>query len=151
MKNDPNVKEGAKNQTLDKIPDDFGGLHSTEISLHQIDSVDLRFRRISQWAAVGGTGIATIFFFFFLVWHIINPTHSDGWLISIIHSQYAATIGVPLSAIAAFSIVTILNVISNGEIEFSFIGFTFKGASGPVILWVICFLAIIFGFHILWV
>lgn len=151
MKNDPEIKQISKNQTLNNSTNKSGELFSIENSQHQNDSIDLWFRRASQWAAVGGTGVASIFFFCFLVWHIIYPAPPDGWLINIIHSQYAATIGVPLSAIAAFCIVTVLNVINNGDVEFSFLGFTFKGASGPVILWVICFLAIILGFHVLWV
>jgi hypothetical protein len=113
-------------------------------------SADAKFRRLAQWASVAGTGMASLFFFFFLVWHVLNPGPADGWLVSIINEQYAATVGVPLSAITAFCIVTLLNVISKGDIEFSFLGLSFKGASGPVILWVICFLTVVFGFSMLW-
>ena len=113
-------------------------------------SLDARFRRIAQWASVTGTGMASLFFFFFLVWHVLNPGPANGWLVNIIDEQYAATVGVPLSAVTAFCIVTLLNVISKGDIEFSFLGMSFKGASGPVILWVICFLTVVFGFSLLW-
>ncbi len=29
-------------------------------------------------------------------------------------------------------------------------GFKFRGASGPVVLWIFCFLAVIFGVYLLW-
>ena len=34
--------------------------------------------------------------------------------------------------------------------KFSFLGFEFEGASGPVVLWVLCFLAQMFGIWLLW-
>ena len=61
----------------------------------------------------------------------------------------AATVGLPLSALAALGIVIILEIYS-GDIEFEALGFKFKGASGPVILWVICFLSISGAIKILW-
>jgi len=151
MESDPKAKQVSKNQPLDNSIDESSGLASTENSQHENNSIDLRFRRLFQWTVVGGTGIASIMLFSFLLYQILNPGPPEGWLINIFHDQFAATIGVPLSAITAFCIVTLLNLVSNGDIEFSFLGFSFKGASGPVILWVICFFALILGFHVLWV
>ncbi|REL37892.1 hypothetical protein DYD21_08925 [Rhodohalobacter sp. SW132] len=144
-------KEFLNDTTSSKIPSDRSEEFITPGKNSSYDDyIDVKFRRLSQWASVGGTGIASIFFFSFLVWHVLNPGPANGWLVRIIQDQYAATVGVPLSAITAFCIVTVLNVINKGDIEFSFLGLTFKGASGPVILWVICFLALILGFSVLW-
>ena len=61
----------------------------------------------------------------------------------------AATIGVGISAITAFCLVASLE-ISRGPIEFEALGFKFKRASGPVVLWVFCFLVMIHGVWLLW-
>ncbi len=63
--------------------------------------------------------------------------------------QYGATIGMPMSAIAAFCIVTLLRATS-GPIEFEALGFKFRGASGPIVMWFVCFLSMIFAMWLLW-
>ncbi|KIG11221.1 hypothetical protein BurMR1_1881 [Burkholderia sp. MR1] len=55
--------------------------------------------------------------------------------------HFPAAIGLPAAALAALCIVVFLES-SSGPIEFEGLGFRFKGASGPIILWVIVFLAI---------
>jgi hypothetical protein len=55
---------------------------------------------------------------------------------------------VGFGVIVAFAIVISLSYVA-GELEFELPGFKAKGASGPIILWVICFLAILFGFYIM--
>ena len=61
----------------------------------------------------------------------------------------AASVGLPLAALAALCIVILLEIYS-GDIEFEGFGFKFKGASGPVILWVICFLSMVAAIRTLW-
>lgn len=63
--------------------------------------------------------------------------------------HFAATLGIPLSAITAACLVFLLKS-TTGPIEFEFMGFKFRGASGPIVLWVVCFLAMIFGLWLLW-
>lgn len=123
---------------------------NTESAERRQERMDWWFRRISQWFVVGGTATAGLFFLSFLVWHTIHPVPAAGWMVTVLNDHYAATIGVPLSAITAFCVVTLLHVISKGDIEFSFLGFTLKGAAGPVILWIMCFLAVVLGFELLW-
>jgi hypothetical protein len=38
----------------------------------------------------------------------------------------------------------------SGRIEFEGFGFKFRGASGEIILWVICFFAIVTAIKLLW-
>lgn len=102
------------------------------------------------WAAVTGTALWTGYFFAFLVYQsIVGSATSDNWFIKMVQEHPAATIGVAMSAISAFCIVAILE-ISRGAIEFEALGFKFRGASGPVVLWVFCFLVMIFGVWLLW-
>jgi hypothetical protein len=54
-----------------------------------------------------------------------------------------------LAAGLAYLIVLLLPA-SYGRIEFKVAGVSFKGASGPVILWLLCFLAIVVAFKLLW-
>ena len=67
----------------------------------------------------------------------------------ILQDHFAAVIGLPLSALLALWVVIILQTKS-GPIEISGHGFKFRGASGPVILWILCFLTISFTIKLLW-
>ena len=107
-------------------------------------------RRWITWAAVVGTALWAGYFFIFLIYQsIVGSTTSDNWFIGMVQEHPAATIGVAMSAITAFCLVAILE-ISRGAIEFEALSFKFRGASGPVILWVFCFLVMIFGVWLLW-
>jgi hypothetical protein len=112
---------------------------------------DSRFRKYVTWLIVLGTALCASYFLGFLVYHSLAATpSSNNWFLRIIEEHYAATIGVPLSAICAFCIVLLLKVANVGPIELEALGFKFRGASGPVVLWIFCFLAIVFGMYLLW-
>jgi len=63
------------------------------------------------------------------------------------HTQ--AVVGLPIAAVAAFLLVSVLQITS-GKIEFEGIGFKFRGASGPVVLWIACFIVLVLGIKLLW-
>lgn len=109
-----------------------------------------RFRTRSQRFIVIGLAISGLYFLGFMVYYSLRPLPADGWLLQIISTHFAATIGVPLSALSAFCIVVLLDVFSKGDIELEIPGFKLRGASGPVLLWVICFIAFIVGLRMLW-
>nr|WP_131515321.1 hypothetical protein [Pseudomonas chengduensis] len=58
-------------------------------------------------------------------------------------------VGVPISAVAAYIIVTMLlhsfppSKDQSGQISFKVIGLEFSGPAGPVTLWLACFLAFV--------
>lgn len=107
-------------------------------------------RRWITWAAVVGTAAWVGYFFAFLVYQsLAGGSGSDNWFLTMVQQHPAATIGTAMSAITAFCLVALLE-ITRGPIEFDALGFKFKGASGPVILWVFCFLAMVFGVWLLW-
>ncbi|MFC5427950.1 hypothetical protein ACFPTO_03870 [Paraburkholderia denitrificans] len=73
----------------------------------------------------------------------------DPALYRIALEHFPAAIGLPAAALAAMCIVVFLES-SSGPIEFEGFGFHFKGASGPIILWVVVFLAITAAIKVLY-
>lgn len=55
--------------------------------------------------------------------------------------KFRATVVVPLASPTALCFVIILGHVA-GPTEFEGFGFKFKGAAGPLLFWVICFLAL---------
>lgn len=80
------------------------------------------------------------------IWGEPEPTN---WLTMLTQNNYAALVGTPMSAVTAFCIVSLLKATS-GPIEFEALGFKFRGASGPIVLWVLCFLSLVVAFRLLW-
>jgi len=69
--------------------------------------------------------------------------------IDIIFDHFAATIGLPLAGLTSLSLVLFLKYTA-GPLEFEGMGFKFKGASGPIVLWILCFLSIATAIKLLW-
>jgi len=111
--------------------------------------MDLRY--FASWMAIIGTCALTAFFFGFLAYHSLKKTSSESsWLLRVLETHFAATVAVPLSAISAACIVILLGVATGGDLSFDAGLFTFKGASGPVTLWLACFTAMIVAVRLLW-
>jgi len=75
------------------------------------------------------------------------------WLFSnsqLLKSNFQAVVGLPMAGLTALFLVLVLQQIE-GKIEFKAVGVSFKGASGPVICWIMCFLAMVVGIKILWI
>ena len=87
-----------------------------------------------------------IAYFGYLLWDILN----EGWILKEIQQNFAATVVMAFAALVALFVVLLLQY-SAGHIEFEVPGFKFRGASGPVVLWVLCFLAITAAIKFLWV
>ena len=58
-------------------------------------------------------------------------------------------LGLPSSAMMSLTVISLLRATS-GPIEFEAPGFKFRGASGPVVLWIFAFLACVAGVVALW-
>jgi len=86
-----------------------------------------------------------VVFFGRIAWLAIN---TDIWT-PIGQKHFAAVVGLPAAAIASFLLVIILETIK-GNIEFEVLQFKFKGASGPIIMWILCFLTMSFAIWLLW-
>ena len=73
----------------------------------------------------------------------------DPTFLNLLYKHLSVFIGIPIAGITAFCIVVVLEV-QTGKIEIEGLGFKFKGASGPVILWIFCFLALTGAIKLLW-
>jgi len=104
------------------------------------DNQNKRFKQIFIWATIFITGIFTSYYLFTLVTRDYDH---------IIKEHFSATVGLPLGAIAAFCIVYFFEY-NSGDIEFEGLGFKFKGAAGPIVFWLFCFLSIVLGIKLLW-
>jgi hypothetical protein len=85
-------------------------------------------------------------FLIFIGKSILDP---QSRFVEIVYDHFAVSIGLPLAAIGSFFTVLVFRA-TTGPIEFSFAGFQFKGASGPITLWMLCLLAFAFAIRLLW-
>jgi hypothetical protein len=126
---------------------------NTELSPSESQLYERSLMRLRKWVTrigVGGTGLlATYFFGLMVVETIWGGSAPTNWLIKLMYVHYAALVGTPMSAVTAFCIVSILKV-TNGPIEFDAFGLKFQGASGPIVLWVLCFACVAGAFRLLW-
>jgi hypothetical protein len=72
-----------------------------------------------------------------------------GWINELLQEHYVFFVGLPFSGFLAYFIVGTLESV-RGEIEFEAMGIKFKGASGPIIMWVFVFLAIVISIRLVW-
>jgi hypothetical protein len=67
----------------------------------------------------------------------------------IVMDHLQATVGLPTAGVFAFLIVALFRS-TEGQIEFEILTVKFKGAAGPIIMWVFCFLPIAGSLKMLW-
>ena len=67
-----------------------------------------------------------------------------------VRDQFPAMVGIPMAALAALFMTLVLRA-ANGPLEFEALGMKFKGGSGPIVFWIICFLVIITAIKLLWI
>lgn len=124
-------------------------LHAKSYARNMFGS-DVKLRKVATWGAVLGAMFLGGFAAIFLIIQTFKPTKpADNWLITQFNNHFAATIGIPLSALAAFCVVILLRA-TTGPIEVDSKVIKFHGASGPIIFWILCFIAIVWGVHVLW-
>jgi hypothetical protein len=104
---------------------------------------------IARISVVGVLLWAGFFFALILYQSLYGETTPKNWFLQMVQQHPAATIGIGMSAISAFFIVSVLE-LTTGVVQFEVIGFKFQGTAGQVILWVLCFLSIIFAVWLLW-
>ena len=79
----------------------------------------------------------------------VSNDPSRAWMRKIVVDHPAATIGIPICAVIASSIVLLFSATS-GPINFEIPGVKLQGGSGPAIVWVITFIFIVYGMKLLW-
>lgn len=124
-----------ENESAKDAPD-----HNTSFSIPPF------VRHLVVWSALVGAGCVGVSYLIFVIYW---TWQQEGWVKEVVQQHFPATVGLPLAALCAFLLVTVLQ-ISAGKIEFEMLGFKFRGASGPIILWVIAFLSIASCIKLLW-
>jgi hypothetical protein len=104
-----------------------------------------RLRLAAGWLIVIGAATFAAVFLFGAAWDILH----EAWLLDVAREHFAAAIGLPFAALAALVIVVILE-ISAGPVQFEGFGLKFSGAAGPVVFWILVFLAISASIKLLW-
>jgi hypothetical protein len=110
---------------------------------HEDPDIRIGLDKLVYYGSLGGVAGSFLLFALFLLAEWQNP----GWNGVFMH--FPATIGLPCAAAASFTIVSLFRT-TEGKITFQALGFKFEGASGPIIMWVLCFLAITTAIRILW-
>jgi hypothetical protein len=84
----------------------------------------------------------------FLVYLVVTQWNDPG-VHQFVTDHFRVIVCLPSAGLFAFVIVAIFQV-SAGQIQFSAFGFQFSGAAGPVIMWILAFLAIGMMIKALW-
>ena len=72
------------------------------------------------------------------------------WILTIFKEHYAAIFGLPSAALMSGILVVVFEARFD-DIEMEIANLVkFRGASGPIILWVLCFLSIASAIKLLW-
>ena len=104
-------------------------------------------RQVVTWlCVVSGPALAAITFF-----PIVRAAlQQQQWLLTIFQQHYVVIFGLPSAALLSFMLVVVFEArFDNIEMEIANI-VKFRGASGPIILWVLCFLSIASAIKLLW-
>ncbi|MGF6555883.1 hypothetical protein ABIA48_002263 [Pseudomonas sp. S30_BP2TU TE3576] len=116
---------------------------------HQIikrgESLVRKTQLFMRWGSV--VALATIGSVFLVLF--VGSAFYDKRFNEILYDHLAAAIGVPLAALTALTLVLALEQVS-GDVEIEAWGLKFKGASGPIVMWVLCFLTLVTGIKALW-
>jgi hypothetical protein len=107
-------------------------------------SLEEKFRFVIGWSFVI---IALLLAIAGLAWWLIADWNAP-YLIKKLDEQFNVLIGIPASGAAALLLVIFLRT-TDGPVEFEVPGFKFKGASGPIILWVLVFGSIVSAIKLL--
>jgi hypothetical protein len=109
------------------------------------DKAEPTIRRVAHWLVLlGGVILGGAFVYGSAISMLRDPA-----VYKIAIDHFPAAVGLPSAALVALCVVVFLES-SSGPIEFEGFGFKFKGASGPIILWVIVFLAITAAIKVLY-
>ena len=78
-----------------------------------------------------------------------STIYYEDWVVELVKQHFAATIGLPFVALAALCLVILLEITA-GNIEVKGFGLEFKGAAGPIVMWILSFSPIAAAIKLLW-
>ena len=103
--------------------------------------------RTSTVIRIGGIVALLLPIAFVGIWCIRYPCH---FFTGFIFQNYVTFFILPYGAFFAYFLVLTLEH-SRGPIELDFMGLKFKGAAGPIVFWIMIFLALVLALNLLWV
>lgn len=104
-------------------------------------------KNAAKWLALSATTIGGSGALFFILYsYAINMED----FAELLRTQVRAVVGIPMAAISSFCVVMVLEA-NLGPIEFEVLGAKFRGASGPVVLWIFGFLSFVLAIQVLWI
>lgn len=110
-------------------------------------SIPVVVRRIIVWVAISATGLLSAVGAYPIV---SADLENKSWITGVIQRHFAATEGLPFIAGLAFLLVITFEARFDA-IEMEFFGVVkLKGASGPIVLWALCFLTMAASLKMLW-
>lgn len=104
----------------------------------------MTFKTVFTWAIGGGFALYVIFLSLLFTRLGVNR---QIWEVTI--KQWLATIIFPSACFASLVVVMVLDQ-SSGTIEFSGLGFQFKGAAAPLVLWAMLIIVMAISLRLLW-
>lgn len=105
-----------------------------------------KFRVVIVRVLIACIAVFSLIFFAYLVYCVWSE---KAWTLAILQQHFAGIVSVPLASIGALCVVLVLRS-TEGPMEFQGLGFKFKGAAGPIVLWAMCFIVIVIGIRVLW-
>ncbi|MGF1608446.1 MAG: hypothetical protein ACFCUQ_03555 [Kiloniellales bacterium] len=97
--------------------------------------------------AVGALLLAGIFSLLF-GW-ICDATFGHETWTQFVLANFGLVIGLPMAAALAFGVVVAFQQTSEGPVSIRLGPFELSGPAGPILLWVVCFLAAVFAISLL--
>ena len=100
--------------------------------------IETRTKFLMRWIIVVLAGI----FCFASIILISNIAYEANVINDVVKDHYFAVIGIAFATITSVFLVIVFNE-AIGPIEIEAFGLKFRGAAGPLILWILCFLALV--------
>jgi hypothetical protein len=102
-------------------------------------------RILTKWSIFLGASLSGVMFFGFALYGMLF----EEWVEQAAKEHFAAMVGLPCAALASLFLVTVLEIRS-GNVEITIGALQFKGATGPIIMWIMSFAVMTWAIHLLW-
>ncbi|MGZ7868287.1 hypothetical protein ACXR8U_21855 [Methylobacterium radiotolerans] len=103
-----------------------------------------------DWRQTTNAGIAVVGLLMAAVLiYALWANRYDSVVSDLVVKNFAAIIGLPFAFLASFIVIALFRQGEN-PIEFKGFGFDFKGASGEIVLWLLCFSTISSAIKVMW-
>jgi len=96
-----------------------------------------------------GLAVGLLMLFAYAGFLVLTFFLTDGFLLRLLREHYVFFVGLPIAALISFVIVSTFET-TRGDIQFELGGLKFKGASGPIVMWVLAYVTLIASVSLVW-